>query len=271
MTFAPVVSGAGIAGWQFLSRTLDSQLEAHSSSPLVSREVASFRERIASVATASSLVADRDVLKVVLGAYGLQDDLDNRYFIRKILEDGATDPSALANKLSDPRYRALASDFDFSGGAPQTLQSSSFVDEIVGRFKRQDFEISVGAQSTSLRLALGLEREIETLAERVSGADAQWFSVMGTAPLRRVFEVSLRLPKEIATLDIERQLKIFKERSQAVFDVSKPSDFQDPELVEVLRQRFLASSQDTVRPISPSVVLLADSGSANGILSTLYA
>ena len=57
----------------------------------------------------------QDVAKpvVALGAFGLQDDLPNRFFIQKVLEGGTLSTDSLANKLSDPRYAALAKAFGF--------------------------------------------------------------------------------------------------------------------------------------------------------------
>ena len=45
---------------------------------------------------------------MALGAFGLQDDINNRYFIRKILEEGTTNEDALANRFSDTRPASRA-------------------------------------------------------------------------------------------------------------------------------------------------------------------
>jgi hypothetical protein len=59
-------------------------------------------------------VGDRRLLEVALGAFGLDDDIRNRFFIRKVLEEGTTSPSRrFANRLSDKRYLALAETFGF--------------------------------------------------------------------------------------------------------------------------------------------------------------
>ena len=88
MSFRPVVPLGGIAGWQFLQRTQTQQREALAASPLIKRETQHFLKEIGSITSAQDLVADRTLLKVALGAFGLESDLNNRFFVQKILEDG---------------------------------------------------------------------------------------------------------------------------------------------------------------------------------------
>ena len=43
--------------------------------------------------SAADLVADRRLLKVALGAFGLEGEIDKKAFIRKVLEEGTDRPS----------------------------------------------------------------------------------------------------------------------------------------------------------------------------------
>ena len=69
--------------------------------------------------SAADLVADRRLLKVALGAFGLEGEIDKKAFVRKILEEGTADPASLANRLTDKSYYKLAEAFGFGdlGGA----------------------------------------------------------------------------------------------------------------------------------------------------------
>lgn len=98
MIFQPVIVGPGLAGWNFLQATYDSQFEAFNRDPVLKRDTEYFAEKIGDVFTPQELVADRRLLSVALGAFGLSDDLNSQAFILKILEDGTGDPSALANR-----------------------------------------------------------------------------------------------------------------------------------------------------------------------------
>ncbi len=82
MSFTPVVPVGGYAGWTFLARTREAQKQAFVASASQQRDEAYFRAKIGGISTAEELVADRRLLSVVLGAFGLEADIDNRYFIR---------------------------------------------------------------------------------------------------------------------------------------------------------------------------------------------
>nr|WP_245396531.1 DUF1217 domain-containing protein [Jiella sonneratiae] len=53
-------------------------------------------------------------------AYGLEDQIDSRALIKKVLESDLTDTSSFANQLSDERYRDFAKAFNFTAAATET-------------------------------------------------------------------------------------------------------------------------------------------------------
>ncbi|MGI1662047.1 DUF1217 domain-containing protein [Palleronia sp. KMU-117] len=258
MSFQPVVPFGGLAGWAFLQRTQDTQQAAFDRSPARQRDTDRFIERIGSVTSAAELVSDRRLLAVTLGAFGLDDDIDNRFFIRKVLEDGPTAPDALANRLADKRYAALADAFRFDLAPPNTVLSD-FGPRIVAAYRDRQFEIAVGAQSSDMRLALGLERELSNLTGRSLSEDGLWFTVMATPPLRKVFEAALNLPATLGTLDIDRQLGVFKDRTRAFFGEESLRQFSDPDKQATLLRRFLLASESTAAPTAaaPGATALA--------------
>ncbi len=259
MSFQPVVPLTGYVGWRFLERTIESQQTAFSESQPITRATDYFRENIGNVHTAEELVNNRQLLEVTLGAFGLDDDIDNKAFIQKILEDGATDDDALANRLTDTRYADLADTFGFDNELPRI--NLSFVQEdVIDRFEKRQFEAAVGEQNNDLRLALNIAQGVADVTDDASGVDAQWFSVMGNAPLRSVFETALGLSSSIASIDIDDQLTIFQERAQSVFGTDSVTDFNDPEIQEKLVRLFLIKSEaanvGTISGASTALALL---------------
>ncbi|MGI9388684.1 MAG: hypothetical protein ACR2O1_01390 [Boseongicola sp.] len=91
MTYQPVVPAGGNVGWNFLSRTRDAQQDAFNASSQVVRDTEYFREKIGGVQTAEDLVSDRRLLSIALGAFGLAEDVGNKFFVRKVLEEGTLD------------------------------------------------------------------------------------------------------------------------------------------------------------------------------------
>lgn len=235
----PVLPGSGLAGWAFLKRTATAQTDRLSVRPDMMREAAWFRDRIGQVDTAEELVGDRRLLKVALEAFGLEADLPNRFFIRKVLEGGTLKTDALANRLADPAYRKFAAAFGFGDFATPSTKLSDFPDRILSQWKARRFEAEVGAQNNDLRLALNARRELAEMAGRNASDTTLWFGIMSSPPLRRVVEGGLGLPQATGRLDIDRQLSMFRDKAQAVLGDSKVAQFRDPEKVDALLRRFL--------------------------------
>lgn len=247
MSFQPVVPIGGNAGWAFLQRTREAQQEAFDLSPRISRETSDFNARISEITSAEDLVADRRLLAVALGAFGLSDDIDNRFFIRKVLEDGTGPDDALANRLTDKRYFDLAEAFAFDRTPPNT-QLSDFGTRITEAYRTRQFEEAIGDTAPPMRLALSLNREIGDLAARSLSEDGLWFTVMATPPLREVFEAGLGLPSTIGALDIDRQLTLFRDKALSLFGESSVRQFSDPEKQDELIRRFLVADSLTATP-----------------------
>lgn len=243
MTFQPVVIGPGIAGWQFLQRTYDSQFATFNKSPEIQRDNEYFLEKIGSIKSAKDLVSDRRVLSVALGAFGLQGDLNNRYFIQRILEDGTTDQDALANRLSDDRYKRLSKAFRFGPGEVPMTALKSAMQKIVEQNKVESFEIAVGKQDDSIRVAMYAGRELAQIAKGDSSENAKWFTMMGLPPLRQMFETALGLPRGLGKIDIDKQSEIFRARTRSALGSDKMEQFADAAAIERLTNLYLSRSQ----------------------------
>lgn len=240
MTFQPIIPFGGYAGWKLLTRTQETQQEAFNNSIGVKRATDAFRERLGEVSSAEDLVNDRQLLEVALGAFGLDDDINNKFFIQKVLEESTLEADTLPNRLSDKRYLSLSQMFGFGdlGGAGNTVRST-FADEIIERFEARQFERAVGNQNDNMRLALNFSGELQDVIDQTESEDAQWFSIMGSPPLRTVVEAALGLPSGLARIDLDQQLTAFKDRAERTFGSSSPADFLSEENNEKLVRLFL--------------------------------
>ncbi|MEI4233386.1 DUF1217 domain-containing protein [Roseovarius sp. D22-M7] len=243
MTFSPVLPTGGLAGWALLDRTMDRQTELFNKSPRLVRDTAYFEKTIGTITTADELVSDRRLLRVALGAFGLQEDIDSRAFIRTILEEGTGRDDALANRLTDPRYKQLAEAFGFAEDQTSRISEPGFGATITDQFRRREFEVAVGDQDQALRLALNAERELGAIATGEASENARWFSILGNTPLRRVFETALGLPESFAQLDLDRQLGEIKSRAERQLGITSLSDLAAPDVQEQLIRRYLVRDQ----------------------------
>ena len=243
MTFQPIVAGNGIVGWSFLQRTYDKQFEAFTQSRVLQSDVEYFKENIGSVLTASQLVEDRRLLTVALGAFGLGDDINNRFFIKTILEEGTQASDALARRLSDDRYEKFSEAFGFGPSELLATVDSARMDEVVDLYRISSFEVAIGNQDDTMRVALYAQRELQDIIDDDGSEDAAWFNVMGNPPLREMFETAFGLPSEVAQIDIDKQLEIFRDRAISVMGEGEVAQFADPERLEKLTNLYLARSQ----------------------------
>lgn len=241
--YQPVLISSGLVGWQFLQRTYDQQLSAFSESTLLKRNTDHFAEKIASVTTAEDLVSDRQLLTVALGAFGLSDDIDNKFFVQKMLSDGTTADDALANRFTDSRYREFSEAFGLGPGEIRGALKPGFVDDIIAKFQANSFEVETGNQDETMRIALYAERTLPDVVQSEGSDASKWFSIMGQPPLRSLFETALGLPDAFGQVDIDQQLKVFQERSERILGVSDPAEFADEETLDRLVTTYLARSQ----------------------------
>lgn len=241
--FQPILPTTGYVGWKFLERTLSTQKQNYAESEPVVRATENFRNKISTIRNAQDLVQNRELLSVALGAFGLDDDIDNKFFIQKILQDGTVDTDSIANRLADKSYAALSSAFGFGDPGGPFTNLSGFADRIVAKYESKQFERAVGDQSTDMRLALSIQEGLSDITDQSKGEDARWFSVMGSTPMRTIFETALGLPSSMAQIDLDRQLTNFRARAEQVFGVGEVSDFQEPEMQEKLLRMFLIRSE----------------------------
>ncbi|MEX1234574.1 MAG: DUF1217 domain-containing protein [Roseovarius sp.] len=243
MTYQPIVPAGGLVGWSFLTRTLNTQTETFSKSPEIMRDTEYFQQNVKNARTAEDLVSDRRLMRVALGAFGLESDIDSRAFIQKVLEGGTEKPEALANRLSDKRYKEFAAALGFGNTGGARTASPSWARGIVSKFQRQQFEVAVGAQDQSMRLAMDAKRNMPDIANLAGKDETRWFKIMGNPPLRQVFETALGLPSSFAQADLDTQVVEFSDRAKRQLGISDLSDLADPDIQDLVIQRFLLRDQ----------------------------
>lgn len=267
MSFQPIVGQGGYAGWRLLQRTGELQRSLVAKELSVARDVAYVRERLDSTETAEALVADYRLRHTALSAFGLEDDVNNRFFIRKVLESDLDDPKSLANRLGDKRYLALAEAFGFGAGSGP---GKDLADEIAVRHISAELERRVGTLDGNLRLAMNAQRELARIGESAASDNIRWYNIIGSAPLRKVVEGALALTSDFIKLPVEKQVEQLKQRTAAMFGSGSPSVFGDPENLEKLIQKFLIRAE-MISPVqsSYSAALLLLSNSASRPVSGL--
>lgn len=242
MPFTPTIPASGLAGWNFLQLSIQSQTEIFNRSPDIQREVEYFAENIGSVETLDDFISDRRLLRVSLGAFGLDDEINKGALVRRILAEGTEDSSAFAVRLNNTNYLNYADTFRFD--SEENFQPpDGLVDQIVSQYHDLQFERELDNVDPNLRLASNFQREIVNIAESASTVRAGFFRVLGSEPLREVVETIFGLPSSFSQLDVDRQVDILQERSLRTFGSDSLDVFLEPENVDRAIQRFFVQRQ----------------------------
>lgn len=244
MTYNVQVGNGGYLGWKLLQRSMDTQQSAFAKSTELQRSRDYFAENISSIRSAEDLVKNYKLLSVALRAFGLEDDLNNRFFIRKVLESDPQDESSLVNRLPDKRYAKLNAAFAFWNPADASSDKLS-AEAITDMYTRRAFERNIGQQYQEIELALNAQRELAEIASSTVSNDTKWLQIIGSKPLREVFEGAFGLDKSFASLPIDRQVSEFKARADRMTGSSDVGQFADKDSIEALTKRYLLRMQMT--------------------------
>ncbi len=209
--------------YQRISRDYTQTAERLAERTETARQIDEWRSTITSVKSVDALVDNPRLYRFAMTAFGLESQIFAKGLIRKVLNEGTEDPLAMANKLTDKRFKAFAEAFSFKDGEAPSTSDPVAMERIVNRFVVHKLETSVGEDTPGARLALYFEREAPKLTS--------WFQVLADRALSEVVRTVLRLPQEVAGLNIDRYADILEERLDL-------EDFQDPEKLDKFIKRF---------------------------------
>jgi len=70
--------------------------------------------RIGNIETVDDFLAEDNLYRFAMTAWGLEDKIADKELMRQVLTEGIDDPGAIANQLSDDRFRTFAQAFNFA-------------------------------------------------------------------------------------------------------------------------------------------------------------
>ena len=230
------------ASYQLITRNLQRSLTAVAAEPFVSREIEYYKENIGSVKSISDFLADDRLYGTAMRAFGLDDMIYAKAFMRKVLKEGTDEPRSFANTLTDPRFKEFAATFNFKRYNEATTSFDRTQSGTVDRYIRQTLEVGAGEDNQGVRLALYFERKV--------GSVEKVLDILGDRALLQVVQTALGLPETMSTLDLDKQVQLIERR----LDIE---DFSDPEKLNSFIERF-TSLWELGRPnetsIAPSIL-----------------
>ena len=205
-------------------RNQSQSIAAESKQPAVARTIAQFTAAVQSAKSPAALLANPTVMKVLLTANGLGDQADYTALAQKALLSDTTKPSSLANKLSDTRWKSVASTYDFANKGLSVIQNPKTISTLGSAYAEVLWRQSLDAANPGLSNALSFRAS----ASSIGSVD----QILGDPTLRTVVTTSLGIPAQIAFQDLPAQEKAISDR----VDITR---FKDPKFVESFTQQYL--------------------------------
>ncbi|ACB96378.1 DUF1217 domain-containing protein [Beijerinckia indica] len=233
-------------------------LATTASEPSVSRESKYYLDNISKVTTIDGFLNNNRLFTYAMKAFGLGDMVYAKGMVRQILQQGTSDPRALANTLNDSRYKALAQTFDFANLGANATSTTTAGQNVVDKYVEMQLEDNVGKNSPGAEMALYLKRVAPTITSA--------YSILADKTLLQIVQTTFNLPSSMSALDIDVQAKMINSKM-------KISDLQDPTKLQTFTNRFIAMydiNNPNTGPSTPTNALLAQSsGLSSDLLMSL--
>lgn len=226
---AAVSSGAlnALSALRLADKNQTKSIAATAKQSDVARDVAAFRKGIASAKDTATALKNPSVLKVLLTANGLSDQLDYTALATRTLLSNINDKKSLANTLTDTRWKAVVKSYDFANKGLTNLKSASVQNTIANGYAEIAWRKSLDATTPGLSNALSFRSQ----AAGITSVD----QILGDRTLRTVVTTALGIPPQIAFQGLLAQEKAIRSR----VDITK---FKDPKFVETFTQRYLIAA-----------------------------
>jgi hypothetical protein len=248
--------GSSVVQYRVVNSQRDRVMAQFEKLPQVKTAIADFQKKASGITNVDQLLKDRRSLEFVLSAFQLEDQINSRAIIKKVLTEDPAASGSLANMLSDPRYKAMAKAMQPLGEGKKPFANAEFMKQMISGYQTNAFEKFQGEQTPGLREAMFFKRNI--------GSVTTGLQVLGNKVLTEVVRVAIGMPKEMGLLSASKQAEIIEKR----VDISQ---FKDPKFVDRFIDRYLANNdrQNAGGGSSNPMLALLQGSSGGGSLSIL--
>jgi Protein of unknown function (DUF1217) len=221
-----------------------------SKSASVATQNSYFQKNIGSVTSASQLVNNPRLFNYAMTAFGLGNMTYAKSMMQKVLEQGTTSSTALANTLNNPQILAFAQAFDFAGKGSSLTQSQSFVTDVVNRYNENALELTQGKQNPAVELALYFQQHAPNVKDV--------YGILGDKNLLKVVQTTLNLSPYMSLEPIDSQYQLLSNKINV-------ADFQDPKKLQAFVSRFCAMNDYNLAGGTQSALTVDPSASLIGV------
>lgn len=193
-----------VASYKLLTQNIDKSLERVRAAPEVQRESDYYMATISKIKTIEDFLANDRVFAYAMKAFGLKDMIYAKAFVKKVLTDGIDSANSFTNQLTDPRFKELATAFNFKSLGTTTTIFERTQKGVVDKYLQVQLEEQAGSSNEGVRLALYFRRK----ASEITTA----YSILGDPALYKVAQVALGLTPSSNANNLDMQAEIIKNK-----------------------------------------------------------
>ena len=182
---------------QAVTRNLPKSLERAAAVPQTANETEYYLKHIGEIKSIDDFMGNDRIYRYAMKALGLEEMTYAKGLIRKVLTEGVDGSNTFANKLSDPRYKELATTFNFARYGSATTSFARTQKPVADSYVRQVFEEQEGSQNENVRLALYFERKASGLTNA--------YQVLADPALLKVVQTALGISPSTSAIPIDQQ------------------------------------------------------------------
>jgi hypothetical protein len=209
--------------YRFVTKDLTRTLQTTSKQPQVARQTENYLADISKIKSVDDFIKNDKVYRYAMQAFGLDDMMYAKAMVKKILTEGIDSSSSLANRLNDPRYKELATVFNFKKYGEATTDSADARQGVADRFVRLQLENQSGQQNEAVKLALLFARKAPELKSTLG--------ILADKNLLKVAQIALDIPESTGLMDVDKQAAMYAKRINI-------EDFKDPAKLDKFIVRF---------------------------------
>lgn len=251
------------AAYLAVSNNLTRQQAATASQGDVKNATNYYLANIGKVKTVDQFINNYQLFSYAMKAFGLSDMTYAKGLMTKVLEGGVKSSSALANTLSDPRYRAFATAFDFATAGTSATSATSATTGTTAKYVEQTLEDNQAKSNPGVSNALYFSRHASSITSV--------YGLLADPTMLSVVETAYGISSTLGQSDIDTQAALLTK-------VVPIADLQDQTKVAKIITRYTAQ-YDVSTSSTATNVLLADTSdattsildAANGIGGTVAA
>lgn len=214
-----------VASYKLLTQNIDKSLARVRAAPDVNRETDYYLATIGKIKTIEDFLANDRVFAYAMKAFGLKDMIYAKAFVKKVLTDGIDSPNSFTNQLTDPRFKELATAFNFKSLGTTTTIFERTQKGVVDKYLQVQLEEQAGSSNEGVRLALYFRRKAPDITTA--------YSILGDSALYKVAQVALGLTPSSNANNLDMQAEIIKNKIDL-------ENLDDPAVLNKFLTRFTA-------------------------------